>query len=294
MGDVLVTVVIPSFNRASKLEAAIRSVQAQSCPDWRVVVVDDGSTDSTPDVVVGLTKEDARITLQRHPGNLGAQAARNTGIRCAKGPWVAFLDSDDRWLPDSLRVRLDAATENGVEVVHSAAFRIFEDGSTALHDIPPLEGWVYEALLQRQGPMFQGLLVTRRALSSIGGLDERIVSLQEWDTTIRLSEHHRFAFVASPTFIWDCRGTDTMSKDRRRDAMGYEQVVRKHRLAMIRHTGFRTVASHYRLLTQWHRSVRCYSAMCRTGFLCASCVGLATLMPRAARPHRTDASTTRG
>src|SRR5262245_50782489 len=171
MRDVLVTVVIPTFNRASKIEAAIRSVQAQSCPDWEAVIVDDGSADHTADTIVSLMKEDDRIAFERHARNLGAQAARNTGIRRAKGAWIAFLDSDDQWLPDSLRLRFDAARKYGVEVVHSAAFRIFEDGRTVLHEVPPLEGWVHQALLQRQGPMFQALLVTRSALASIGGLD---------------------------------------------------------------------------------------------------------------------------
>ncbi len=283
MRDVLVTVVIPVFNRASKIEVALRSIQTQSCPDWEAIVVDDGSEDGTDNVVVGLLKEDDRIELKRHNRNLGAQAARNTGIRCARGTWIAFLDSDDQWLQDSLSLRLDAARKHQIEVVHSAAYRILEDGDTVLHEIPPLEGWVYPALLQTPGPMFQGLLVTRSALERIGGLDERILALQEWDTAIRLAKEYRFGFVASPTFIWDCRGTDTITKDRRRDARGYEQVVRKHRRSMVRHGGFQTVALHYRKLTRWYGSVGDYSSLFRSGFLYASCCVLAH-----SRVHRTE------
>src|SRR5262249_18357502 len=160
----------------------LRSVQGQSRPDWEAIVVDDGSSDGTADVVARLAQEDDRLVLHRHERNRGAQAARNTGVRHARGSWIAFLDSDDQWLPDSLRLRLEAAAHAGVEVVHSAGYRTREDGTTVPHKVPPLEGWIYRALLCAPGPMFQGLLVTRQALARIGGLDERIVALQEWDT----------------------------------------------------------------------------------------------------------------
>src|ERR1051326_6519836 len=83
--NVLVTVVIPAFNRASTIEAALRSMQAQSFRDWEVIVVDDASVDGTDDVVVRLQKDDDRIGLKRHKRNLGAQAARNTGNPNARG-----------------------------------------------------------------------------------------------------------------------------------------------------------------------------------------------------------------
>jgi hypothetical protein len=118
-----------------------------------------------------------------------------------------------------------------------------------LYEVAPLQGWIHAQLLKKPGPMFQGLLVTKEALARIGGLDEEIVALQEWETSIRLAKHYRFGFVAAATFVWDCRGTDTITKDRRRDALGYEQVVRKHFLSMLR-TGPATLSNHYRKLAQ--------------------------------------------
>jgi glycosyltransferase involved in cell wall biosynthesis len=246
--EVRVSVVIPAFNRAGTIEAALRSVQAQTYPDWEAVVVDDGSHDPTASVVERCAAGDARVRLRRHAWNRGAQAARNTGIECARGGWIAFLDSDDRWLPESLQIRLDAAAREAVHVVHSAAYRTAENGRTAPCDIPAMRGWPYRDLLCRPGPMYQGLLVAMEALRAIGQLDERLVALQEWDTAIRLAQRFRFAFVGRPTFVWDCSGPSTITKDKVADARGYEQVVRKHAAAILEHAGPGALSRHYAVL----------------------------------------------
>ena len=249
MSNTLVTVVVPSFNRASRIEGALRSIQRQTFALWEAVVVDDGSVDNTADKVAQFAGEDSRIRLIRHPHNRGAQAARNTGIDAARTKWIAFLDSDDEWMPESLELRLDAAQRNRVQVIHTGAYVIRENADKSLYEVPAIQGWIYTQLLKRPGPMFQGLLVAKEAFAKIGGLDERIVALQEWETTIRLAKHYSFGFVAAPTFVWDCRGGDTITKDRRRDAMGYEQVVRKHFFPMLR-TGPETLSAHYGKLAQ--------------------------------------------
>jgi glycosyltransferase involved in cell wall biosynthesis len=245
---VLVTVVIPAFNRAGTIEAALRSVQAQTCPDWEAIVVDDGSQDDTAEVVARYTKEDDRIHLRRHAQNRGAGAARNTGIQHARGRWIAFLDSDDQWANPSLELRLDAAVRHQVSIVHSAAYWTREDGSIELYGVPPVQGWIYREVLCSPGPMLQALLASREALERIGGLDEELVSLEEWDAAIRLAKHYRFGFVSTPTFVWDTRGSDRMTKDRSRDARGYEQVVLKHVSAILEHAGPQALARHYEIL----------------------------------------------
>jgi len=240
--------VIPAFNRAATIGAALQSVQAQTCHDWEAIVVDDGSRDGTVSTVERYANADGRIQLKRHGENRGAQAARNTGIEHAYGRWIAFLDSDDRWVPESLALRLEAAEKHHVSVVHSEAYQTCADGSTAIYGVPAVEGWIYRELLRRPGPMFQGLLVAKEALETIGSLDEHIVALQEWDTAIRLAERHRFAFVRVPTFVWDRHNQDTITTDRRRDARGYEQVVSKHILAIGNYAGPQALSHHYAIL----------------------------------------------
>jgi glycosyltransferase involved in cell wall biosynthesis len=242
----LVSVVVPAFNRGFIIRAALESVLEQTYQNWEALVVNDGSTDDTSEVVREYATKDSRITLIQHDKKRGAQAARNTGIRNARGAWIAFLDSDDRWLPHSLEARLKPIQKGLHHVVHSDCY-LLSSGSNNLErfGVPPMQGQVYTELLRRSGPMFQALLVSKRALAAINYLDENIAAYQEWDTAIRLAKHFSFEFVGEPTFIYDCRHANTISKDPLREAVGYEQIVNKHRWSILRYLGPKVLANHY-------------------------------------------------
>ena len=181
-----------------------------------------------------------------HEQKRGAQAARNTGIQAGRGQWIAFLDSDDYWLPDSLEARWQLAASQGPVVVHSHA-RLLPPGSTEPQEwsLPPLQGNVYRQLLAKPGPMFQSMLAPKEAFVRINYLDEAITSYQEWDTAIRLARRYAFAFLPKPTFVYDCRHTNCISKNALRTAVGYEQVFKKHRWPIIRHLGLKGLSDHY-------------------------------------------------
>lgn len=126
-----VSVVIPAYNVAACIERAIRSALDQLLAPAEVIVVDDGSTDSTCDLVSGLGRDDGRIKLVRQPFNRGPAAARNLGIRSASGDWIAILDADDAFLPDRLRYLVEAAESrdltfaaDNVTLYDSAAQRV--------------------------------------------------------------------------------------------------------------------------------------------------------------------------
>src|SRR5438477_4338489 len=97
----IVSVVMPCYNRARSIGAAIDSVRGQTFQDWELVVVNDGSTENL-DEAMQAYRDDVRIRLVSHVHNRGEPAARNTGIAAARGRFVAFLDSDDLWLPEKL------------------------------------------------------------------------------------------------------------------------------------------------------------------------------------------------
>src|SRR5262245_46459739 len=117
-----VSVIIPTHNRSKQIELAIASVLAQSYADLEAIVVDDGSEDDTVRIVEACAQKDPRIRLIEHHQRRGAQAARNSGIFAAKGEWIAFLDSDDEWLHDSLALRLRVAANGNLQVVHSECY----------------------------------------------------------------------------------------------------------------------------------------------------------------------------
>jgi glycosyltransferase involved in cell wall biosynthesis len=251
----IVSVVIPAFNRASAIANAIQSVLGQSFRELEIIVVDDGSRDGTAEIVLQTARSEPCVRFIRHESNRGAQAARNTGIRAALGAWIAFLDSDDTWNSSSLEVRMAAARSRNVYVVHSPGFILRFGGSEReTFEVPALSGNVYRQLLWGAGPVFQALLVSAKALQAIGGLDETIVAYQEWDTAIRLAKRFEFAFVPEPTFVYDCQGTDTISKNLLRGAKGYEQVLRKHLREIVLKVGPRALSEHYAWLSSEYRS----------------------------------------
>src|SRR5215510_15182639 len=96
----LVSVIVPTYNRADTIKRAIRSVRAQTFTDWELIVVDDGSTDNTVALIEGC---DPRLKLIRQE-NQGTAVARNAGLRASEGSYIAFLDSDDEWLPHHLEL----------------------------------------------------------------------------------------------------------------------------------------------------------------------------------------------
>ena len=248
-----VSVIIPAYNRAHLIEKAVRSLQSQTVSDWEAVVVDDGSRDNTCAVVEKLAKSDPRVRLVRHDTNRRAQAARNSGIRAARGEWITFLDSDDEYLPDSLANRLSVAQKDRVPVVHSDCYILKPGQERQRYYIRPLQGAVYKQVLQKEGPVFPALLVRKDALERIGLLDESIKAYQEWDTSIRLAKYYRFGFYPEPTFVYDYRCDDSMSRDLIQNGRGYQQIFTKHFREILFMTGPGGVAHHYDVLARWAR-----------------------------------------
>ncbi len=251
----LISVVIPAYKRSHVIEKALRSVLEQTYQDFEIIVVDDGSKDDTESVVASLSKEEPRIRYLCHDTNRGAQAARNTGAKAAQGEWIAFLDSDDYFTPNSLEIRFSVARKEKVKVVHSECKVLRKGKSITAYEIPALHGSVYRELLTDSGPiLFSGLLIAKEAIEKVGYLDEQIISYQDWDTAIRLAKYYPFGFVPESTFVYDCRGDDTISQNMVREAEGYSQVFNKHFWEIVKQLGPRIVACHYRNIANRYQS----------------------------------------
>jgi glycosyltransferase involved in cell wall biosynthesis len=187
-----VSVIIPAYNRADSIRHAIDSVLAQSMDDFELIVVDDCSTDDTVAVVNAMG--DPRIRVLRHDTNRRAAAARNTGIRAALGKWVAFLDSDDAWLPDKLKLQWQSL-ENGPEDVRA--------GCTGYHLIDGDATFVKVPQLVTHQDMFMGcdlspgstLMVRRDVFDEVGFNNEDFVRYEDWDWALRYTAHYRMGVL---------------------------------------------------------------------------------------------------
>ncbi|MEQ8563058.1 MAG: glycosyltransferase [Cytophagales bacterium] len=226
-----ISVIIPVFNRAHTIGRCLDSVLGQTYPVTEVLLVDDCSTDDLESVLLGYN--DTRIKHIRHDRNLGAQAARNTGIQSSNCRWVAFQDSDDEW--GSQKIEKQVAALSGVKfepftVVHCNATKVLNGGKSHIpYILPTVEGSnCYDLLLKTPGPMYQGILTSKMALNSIGRLDETLVSHQEWDTSIRLAKRCNYIHVQETLVTYHIQSEGTISGNKENQIIGYEQVFDKH------------------------------------------------------------------
>jgi colanic acid/amylovoran biosynthesis glycosyltransferase len=238
----IVSVVIPARNRERLVARAVSSVLAQSFGDLELIVVDDGSTDRTAEAAASTG--DSRVRVLGHPTSRGAQAARNTGVAAARGEFVAFLDSDDEWLPDKLACHVVALEQAPAEVAATidSCRQRFPDGRER-ELAPRVSGDAYASLLAYPGAPFI-LVVRRSCLERIGPLDEAIISYQEWDLYIRLARHYQLQLLPRALTIYHSHGGSRISTDLGRGARGYLQVVAKHETEIRRVCGPRTLAIH--------------------------------------------------
>ena len=132
----LISVIMPAWNAARYLAEAVASVRAQTFADWELLIVDDASTDDTAALCRRLAAGDARIRVVRNETNLGAAAARNRALALARGTWIAFLDSDDRWQPEKLARQLALAEKTGAALVYTAYAMFTDDGRRMVYDVP--------------------------------------------------------------------------------------------------------------------------------------------------------------
>lgn len=186
MTDVLVSVVIPIHNRVDAARHAISSVLAQTVRAIEVLVVDDHSTDATPQMLAAL--QDSRIQTFRHARNLGGGASRNTGIVAASGTYLAFLDSDDWWAPEKLAQNLRVAQRlHGRWQLFNQQRVLTEAGARTSHYPQGLvRRHVSEFLFVERGPMQTSALMLPTSLAKEVLFDPELPRLQDWDFHLRL------------------------------------------------------------------------------------------------------------
>lgn len=205
----MITVVIPLYNKATTIEAAVLSVQAQTHPHWQLIVVDDGSSDEGPNKVSALAEQDARILLVRQ-ANAGVSAARNQGVRQAHGDCVAFLDADDVWLPGHLAqlVALHQAMPNAP--MWATAYRLVDDsgmdrtvrlrpGCSGHHVI---NDYFAESVAFEFPVHSSAVMVSKRALLAVGGFPLGVGSGEDILTWARLSCMGGFPMGACATAVY--------------------------------------------------------------------------------------------
>lgn len=177
-----VSFVIPAFNAVQTLDRTLRALADQTVASWEAVVVDDGSTDATVQLVEAAHVRDPRIRLISQP-NAGVSAARNTGIEAASGDWLVFLDSDDWIAPQYLQVMQEAIRNNpGVEVACCGHARTDADGRhVLLRCVPNFEGDPFACFARKAMGTIHSFMVRHTIVQDVGGFDPALRTCEDWD-----------------------------------------------------------------------------------------------------------------
>lgn len=238
-----ISVVLPTYNRAHLLPRALASVAAQTHPVDEVIVVDDASTDGTREVVVRSTTSNVRYL--RHDRNRGGAAARNTGIRAASGDWIAFLDSDDAWLPTKLAVQMRTLAERPEARACTSADVVLRPGRDPERRFTGYsDDDLARSLLHTYVGVTSSFVVARSALEQVGGFDPSLASCQDWDLLLRLVRSHPVVHVQTPLVrIHASADEPGITRGNPDYVSGIERFHEKHE-ADIHDAGKRAVAVH--------------------------------------------------
>ena len=201
MEHAMVSVIIPTYNRENVIIRAIESVLRQTYPYFELLIIDDGSTDRTRQAVEQIGDERIQyISLQQ---NGGAAHARNIGIQEARYDYIAFLDSDDEWLPEKLELQMDVMLHSpekfdAVYCRMDSASR--ETGERIVYPFlewkaEELEGMLFDKILRQNLIPMPAFLVRRECIEKVGGLKETLRCYEDWEWFLRIAKECRIGFV---------------------------------------------------------------------------------------------------
>ena len=241
----LVSVIIPTYNRAHVIGRAIQSVLSQTYQNFELLIVDDGSNDDTADAVHGF--DDPRIVLYKHERNHGQNAALNTGLKISKGEYIAFLDSDDEWLPLMLEKQIGLfQKDDTLGVVYTWAGTYQADGVLKPLVKFSLSGYIYkQALTQAYVSHMITMMVKKSCFDNIGWFDVEFDNCQDDDICLRLAKEYRFGLIPEILAIVHNDGSSQITKNSKSFAKGWLKLFSKHESEIRRVCGDKVMARHW-------------------------------------------------
>jgi len=196
-----ISVIIPSFNRSERLEKAINSVLQQSHECMELIVVDDGSTDGTAQLVEQISNTDPRVRYF-YQDNQGVSAARNFGLSKVKGDWIAFLDSDDEWLPEKLSQQVQLLKQSDLLICHTE--EIWMRNGVRVNQMKKHQkqgGDVFEKSLAMCAMSPSSIMIHKSVFDDVGVFDESFIVCEDYDLWLRIAAKYEVAYVEEPMII---------------------------------------------------------------------------------------------
>lgn len=198
----LISVIIPVYNGEKTIRETIESVLNQSCRDFELLVINDGSQDRTLEIVESI--QDPRLKVFSYP-NAGQSTSRNRGIALATGEYISFIDADDLWTPDKLEAQVKVLQENPQAAVAYSWTNWIDESSQLLGKGSHIteKGEVFAKLLLNDFVANgSNSLIRRQALTEVGGFDASVTPAEDWDMWLRLAAHYEFVAVPSSQILY--------------------------------------------------------------------------------------------
>ncbi len=245
-----ISVIVPAYNAERTILETIKSVQQQSFTDFELIVINDGSSDRTLELLLAV--EDSRLKIFSYE-NGGLPVARNRGISHAGGEFIAFLDADDLWTPDKLELQLAALQKHPKAGVAYSWTHFMDEQGGSFHAGEPIlfEGDVYADLLvwnfiaSGSNP-----LIRKQAIESVGEFDPTLRSCEDWDLWLRLAARWPFVVVPKPQILYRLSSTSMSSKIKVMEEAHLTTIERAFQSAPqeIQHLKHQILANVYRFL----------------------------------------------
>jgi glycosyltransferase involved in cell wall biosynthesis len=193
---VFVTIIIPTFNRSKLLRRALESVYKQTFSEFEVIVIDDGSTDDTADM---LQREFPRVRYL-YQSNKGVSSARNKGIELAKGEWLAFLDSDDEWLPQKLAKQIKLLQQNPEQKICHTEEMWIRNGVRVnqMKKHRKSGGWIFQQCLPLCAMSPSSIMIHRQVFESVGVFDTEFPACEDYDLWLRITAKYSILYIEEP------------------------------------------------------------------------------------------------
>lgn len=247
----LISVVIPVYNGEKTIRETIESVINQTFGDFELIVIDDGSQDSTLDIVKSIS--DARLKVFSFP-NEGLATSRNRGINLACGEYISFIDADDLWTPDKLEAQLKALqTHPQAAVAYSWTDCIDESGQFCRRgNHITVQGNVYAQLLLTDFiENGSNLLIRSQAFQNVGCFNESLPAAEDWDMWLRLAAKYEFVVVPSPQVLYRLSATSMSANVVRQEAACLQVIEQAFAQApdSLQHLKRPSLANLYKYLT---------------------------------------------
>ncbi|MFC1532860.1 glycosyltransferase family 2 protein [Thermodesulfobacteriota bacterium] len=209
-----VSVIIPTFNRSEKVSVAISSVLCQTFTDFEIIVIDDGSVDGSSD---SLAQFQGKIMLVRHQKNLGVSAARNNGIKASQSPLIAFLDSDDYWMPEKLGTQVRFFKEKPETVACQTDELWIRNGvrvNPRRKHLKP-SGDIFEPSLKLCLVSPSAVMLRRSLLDEVGLFDEDLPVCEDYDLWLRISCRYPIHLIDKKLVAKEGGSPDQLSSSRK-------------------------------------------------------------------------------